>query len=249
MKNLPPLYDQLARAQDGKLLSSLADQFGLRQADAERAVRIMMPELTSALGQNIASEGGLTALLKALGSGNHAQYLDRDKIFGDAFIKEDGNAILGHILGGKNNSRAVAARASADSGIGEMILRQILPYLASLLMSWLAKQGQIGGGGLGGGYPSGGSRELSDVLEDLSNITREKTGSATTYTPVENPYREISDVLSEEGPGNGTIAGKIRDTLASAVGIGRKGIIGWILSAIVWRYGWRIARYFLKRIF
>ena len=257
MNKQPPIYTELARANDGKLLASLADQFGISETDAKRAVDLMMPKLTKALGDNIASEQGLAALLKALGSGNHAKYLDNKKIFGDAAIKEDGNAILGHLLGSKNKSRSVAARASADSGIGEMILRQILPYLASLLMSYLAKQGQGGGagGGLGRGFPGGGgggqSQDLSDVLNDLSNITRKKTGGATTHQPADNQYREISDVLTEEGPGNGTIAGKIRDTIASTLGGGggRKGIIGWIISAIVWRYGWRIARYFLKRIF
>jgi|GEM_PF-352173 len=255
MTKLPPIYAELAQSNDGKLLSSLADQFGLSQADAKRALELMMPQLTKALGKNIASEQGLAALLKALGSGQHAEYLDNKKIFGDAAIKADGNNILGHLLGSKNESRSVAARASADSGIGEMILRQILPYLASLLMAWLAKQGQGGGGGGGLNFPGGGgsggnSGDLRDVLDDLSNITRKKTGGETTYKPAANPYSEISDVLNEEGPGNGTIAGKIRDTLGSALGGGgRKGIIGWIISAIIYRYGWKIARHFLKRIF
>ena len=257
MTKIPPIYTELARANGGKLLSSLADQFGLSEADAKRAIELMMPQLTKALGENIASEEGLAALLKALGMGSHAKYLDNEQIFGDAAIKKDGNSILGHLLGSKDESRAVAARAAANSGIGEIILQQILPYLASLLMAWLAKQGQTGGGGLGQGFPGGGggagggSQDLRNVLDDLSNITRKKTGGETTHKPVENPYREISDVLSEEGPGNGTIAGKIRDTLGSALGSGggSKGIIGWILSAIVYRYGWRIARHFLKRIF
>ena len=253
MKKLPPIYEQLAQAQGGQLLASLADQFGISETDAKTAMRTMMPELTKALGKNIASEHGLAALLKALGSGNHAQYLERDEIFGDASIKKDGNAILGHLLGSKDKSRAVAARASLDSGIGEIILRQVLPYLASMLMAYLAKQGQGRSAGGGGGlnFPSsgGGSSDLNDVLNDLSNITRKKTGGATTHTPAENPYKDISDVLSEEGPGNGTIAGKIRDALGSALGGGSKGIMGWIISAVIWRYGWPLVRYFLKRIF
>ena len=252
MKKLPPIYEQLAQAQGGKLLASLADQFGISETDAKTAMRTMMPELTKALGKNIASEQGLAALLKALGSGNHAEYLERDKIFGDASVKKDGNAILGHLLGSKGKSRAVAARASQDSGIGEIILRQVLPYLASMLMAYLAKQGQgrsASGGGLSFPSGSGGSSDLNDVLNELSNITRKKTGGTTTHTPAENPYKDISDVLSKEGPGNGTIAGKIRDTLGSALGGGSKGIMGWIISAVIWRYGWPLVRYFLKRIF
>lgn len=250
MNKTAPIYSEILTSDNGKLLKDLANQFGLNNEQAESAVQSIMPELTKALGRNIESEEGLAALLAALANGHHADYIGRNDMFGDAAIKSDGDAILGHLLGSKDASRKVAARAAADTGIGEIILRQVLPYLASLLMSWLAKQGQIGGGAPRQ-FPGGGgnSQELSDVLEDLSNITRKKTGGKTTYEPVENPYRELSDVLKEEGPGNGTIAGKIRDTLASVLGIGRKGIIGWIISAIIWRYGWRIARAFLKRIF
>ncbi len=250
MNNLPPLYDQLRQAQGGRLLEGLADQFGLSERDAENAVRIIMPELTQALGRNISSDEGLTALLKALASGNHSKYLDNPDIFRDGAVLDDGNAILGHLLGSKSKSRSVAARAAADSGIGEAILRQILPYLASLLMAWLSRQGQGGGGGERTDYPSGGrTQEFSDVLEDLSNITQQKTGGPPSAEQSRNPYIDLSDVLSEKRAGNKTIAGKIRDSLGSAIGTGGKGIIGWIISALIWRYGWRFVRHFLKRIF
>ncbi len=41
----------------------------------------------------------------------------------------DGNNILGHILGSKDVSRAVADRASANTGIDSGMLKQMLPCL------------------------------------------------------------------------------------------------------------------------
>jgi len=65
----------------------------------------------------------------------------------------DGNGILGHILGSKDVSRAVATQASAQTGIGADVLRKLLPIAATLVMASLAKQqvGQTTTTGAGGG--------------------------------------------------------------------------------------------------
>ena len=52
----------------------------------------------------------------------------------------DGNGILGHILGSKDASRAVAAQAAAQTGIGADVLKKLLPIAATLVMGSLAKQ-------------------------------------------------------------------------------------------------------------
>jgi len=44
---------------------------------------------------------------------------------------QDGNGILGHIFGSKDVSREVAARASAQSGVGADVLKKLLPIGAS----------------------------------------------------------------------------------------------------------------------
>ena len=52
----------------------------------------------------------------------------------------DGNAILGHILGSPDVSRAVANNASSATGIGPDVLKRMLPVIATLAMGALAKQ-------------------------------------------------------------------------------------------------------------
>ena len=51
-----------------------------------------------------------------------------------------GNSILGHLLGSKEASREVAANASAQTGIGAGILKQMLPLVATMVMGSLSKR-------------------------------------------------------------------------------------------------------------
>jgi len=102
----------------------------------------------------------------------------------------DGNGILGHLLGSKDVSRQVAANAAAQTGIGADVLKKMLPMLASLAMAAMARRamrgsnGQVqlgqatGGGGLmdmlgpmlgGGSGPSGG---LGDIIGSLGQLFR-----------------------------------------------------------------------------
>ena len=59
---------------------------------------------------------------------------------GSADTVNDGNAILGHILGSRDVSRAVATNAASATGIGPDVLKRMLPVVATLAMGALAKQ-------------------------------------------------------------------------------------------------------------
>ena len=52
----------------------------------------------------------------------------------------EGNGILGHLFGSKELSRAVAAQAAQATGIGQEMLKQMLPVIASMIMGGLFKQ-------------------------------------------------------------------------------------------------------------
>ena len=53
---------------------------------------------------------------------------------------QDGNGILGHLLSSKDVSRQVARKASEQTGIGEGVLKQMLPLVATMVMGSLSKQ-------------------------------------------------------------------------------------------------------------
>jgi len=140
-----PLFDMLANmptgAQQKTIADQMAKQFGLQQEQAKSAIEALMPAFTQGLKRNAAaSPTDLASFMQALASGNHANYLqDPAKAFSPAG-KSEGNAILGHLFGGKEISRAVAKQAEATSGVSQTILKQMLPALAPLVMGGLFKQ-------------------------------------------------------------------------------------------------------------
>lgn len=131
-------------ANDGQAVGSLAQQFGLSSDQASSAIGALLPALAGGLQRNVSQQGGLEALVGALARGNHSRYLDNPSALGAGESITEGNAILGHILGSKDVSRAVASNAAQTTGIGEDILKKMLPMVAALAMGALAKQNAPG---------------------------------------------------------------------------------------------------------
>jgi Bacterial protein of unknown function (DUF937) len=181
------IADILAQAQGGRGLESLGRQFGLDDAQTRAAVEALGPMVAAGVSRNASSDGGLADLFGAVLKGNHSRYADDPDATRFDNVAGDGNAILGHIFGSRDVSRGVAQQAAGLSGIGEGILKKMLPVIASMVMGVLAKKmfgggsagagqggglGDILGGILGGGSgrgaaPSSGGGGLGDILGDI----------------------------------------------------------------------------------
>ncbi len=167
------LLDMLMEAQGGGALGSIGKQFGLDDNQAGAAVKALLPALSSGLKRNAGSPQGLEALLNAVKSGNHDRYLDDPKAIEGPAVREEGNAILGHILGSKTVSREVAGRAATQTGIDAGLLKQLLPVLASMAMGSVAKQTKQPGmmdaitGAMGGGKSGRGGGLLGQLAGSL----------------------------------------------------------------------------------
>ena len=98
---------------NGAAVRQLGAQLGLDEAQTTAALSALVPALSAGLRQNLQSPSGLGQLTSALSTGSHQRYVDNPAALGDAGTVADGNGILGHILGSKDVSRQVAARASA----------------------------------------------------------------------------------------------------------------------------------------
>lgn len=157
-----PLMDTILGAGGGGVLQKVAGQFGLDESQAASAIQALLPALTGGVQRNVAQEGGLESLMGALTGGGHQQYLDDPSTLEDESTRDDGNSILGHLLGSKDVSRQVAAQASAETGLGTDVLKQMLPIVASLAMGALAKQSQ--GNNLAGMMQSGESSGVMGML-------------------------------------------------------------------------------------
>lgn len=208
-----PLFEMLtnmqAGAQQNSIAEQMAKQFGLQHQQAQSAIESLMPAFTQGLKRNAASTpAGMASFMEALAKGNHANYLkDPMKAFSPSGMSE-GNAILGHLFGNKEVSRAVAKQAEATSGVSEAILKQMLPALAPLVMGGLFKQmteqtetpqaqnaynpqNAMGGGGILGqilqemmkgglGQSQGQTRQQPRAKNPLEQILEQMTGGAAS---------------------------------------------------------------------
>lgn len=135
------ILNEILNAQGGKVLQQMASQFGLEESDARGAVTSLLPAITEGMKRNASSSSaGLDSLLAAISKGQHSRYIDEPDLLGATGTRNEGNSILGHILGSKDVSRRMANQAASNTGIDAGILKQMLPVLASVAMGALSKQ-------------------------------------------------------------------------------------------------------------
>ncbi len=134
------LLEMILKSQNGGLVKQIGKQHGLEPSQAFDAIRNLLPSITQGMNQNIQKEGGLGGLLDALNKGSHQKYIDDPSQITTQQATEDGNSILGHILGSKDRSREVARQAAEKTGIDFDILKKILPQVAGASMGGMSKR-------------------------------------------------------------------------------------------------------------
>lgn len=174
-------YDELLSAIP---MSQLARQVGADEAEVSQAVQQVLPALMGGLGANAQQPDGKAALTSALS--DHAGREPGDLSNIDT---ADGAKIVQHIFG--NQSETVVNQLGGLGGGGGGLIKKLLPILAPIVLSFLAKK-LSGGGGLGGA--------MGDILGGGSQ--------APTQTPAQ-----------PTGPaGKGDVGDLLGDLLGSAVG-------------------------------
>ncbi len=147
------LLEQLLGGRNDAAVAQIGRQLGLDASQTQSALDALLPAVAAGFQRNASTSQGLEGLLGALGAGQHQRYVDDPTTLAQPTSVADGNGILGHIFGSKEVSRDVAARASAQSGIGQDVLKQMLPMVAALVMGAMARRS--GQGDAGGGLPGG----------------------------------------------------------------------------------------------
>lgn len=187
-----PLFDMIMKAQaaNGDAVTAMARQFNLSQQQTQQAIEALLPAFSQGLKRNAANPFDVGNFMQALASGNHAQYFDDVTRAMTPQGMAEGNGILGHLFGSKELSRAVAQQASAATGIGTEIMKQMLPVLASTIMGGLFKQttGQMQAAGFG-------NNPFAEVIEQMM---RQGTGQPQRQpepqaapNPFDNPFGKV----------------------------------------------------------
>ena len=134
------ILEAVLSAQGGGAMEQLGRQFGLKDDQATSAVSALVPALAAGFQKNMSTPQGLDGLMTALAGGQHQGYVDDSSSLARAETIADGNGILGHIFGSKDVSRQVASRVAAQTGIGESVLKGMLPVVAAMMMGSMSKQ-------------------------------------------------------------------------------------------------------------
>ncbi len=198
---MPTLYDMLNNAQNGQGMDLLARQFNLSRQQAELAVEALAPAFSQGLKQNASDPYGIAGFLQALSTGQHAKYFeDAQAAFTPQGVAE-GNGILGHLFGSKDLSRAVASQAAQATGIGQNILQQMLPVIASMIMGGLFKQssGQVQ-------QAQAASNPFGQILEQMMRQGGGMTGQPQGRAPggaTDNPFGQILEGMFGGGGAQG----------------------------------------------
>jgi hypothetical protein len=201
-----PLFDMIMKAQaaNGDAMAAMAKQFGLSAEQTQSAVEALLPAFSQGLKRNAANPLDLGNFMSALASGDHAKYFEDITKAMSPQGMADGNGILGHLFGSKELSRAVAQQASAATGIGTEILKQMLPVLASAIMGGLFKQttGQLQAAGMG-------NNPFAEVIEQMmrqqqgGGYAPRQPESQAAPDPFDNPFGKVLKDMFGGGMGQG----------------------------------------------
>lgn len=190
-------YDELLSAIP---MSQLAQQVGADEAEVEQAVKQALPALVGGLSANAQQPEGAAALTGALG-----KHADSDPLSDPTSIDtDDGAKIVHHIFG--NQSEDVVSQLGGLGGSSDLI-KKLLPILAPIVLSWLAKK--LGGsGGLGG--------VLGDALGGSS--------TESTDAPTSTQGGGVGDILGD------LLGGALGKSTSGSGGLGLDDLLGGLLG-------------------
>ena len=141
-------------------MDQLARQLGVTPDQAEELARQALPALVGGMEANAQTPGGDTSLAEAIRQ--HDDGLLDGGVDLDQVDTVDGYKIVSHVFG--DNRDQVISRLGG--GGKESMMSRLLPLLAPLVMSFLAKK--AGGGAAGGsGAGSTGGGGIGDLLGGL----------------------------------------------------------------------------------
>jgi hypothetical protein len=134
---MPSLDDLLERIP----IADIAARLGVDEATAAAAVEQSLPALVSGLEANAQDPGGAASLEEAVSQ--HSPGLVEGTVDLDAVDPADGERIVGHIFG-EHKDQVVATlsdgRTQPASFTGGSVVAKVLPILAPIVLSYVAKQ-------------------------------------------------------------------------------------------------------------
>ncbi len=172
------------------MVDQLGKQFGLDGNQTQNAIKQLLPALAGGMKQRGAQQkNGLAQMVQQFGQQQGDCYHSNPQALAQGQATEQGNGILGQLLGSKEVSRELAGRASQNTGIESDILKKMLPLVATAAMSAIAKQQFSGNNNASGG----GSGLLGSMLSSVLGGGRRKQAANNNA---------IANLLDMDGDGS-----------------------------------------------
>lgn len=141
------LYEMMQTAQNGQAMQNIARQYGLSPQQTQAAIEALLPAFSMGLQRQTQDPYAFGSLAQMMTATPFGKLFDTN---GDGIpdnAQAMGNDVLSQLFGSKDVSNAVTAQAAATSGVGQAILKQMLPVIASMVMGGLFKSANSQGMG------------------------------------------------------------------------------------------------------
>jgi hypothetical protein len=200
----------LSSAQGGQLVANLAQRFGLTEEQIDGAIKALAPALAIGLNRAVDEPKTFEKTVGALAATERHSFFDHaDSAHSDDSV-ELGRDLLSELFGSQAATGQVLQAAARESGVRADILGQLLPILASVLLSGLTKSiNDKGLGGVLGQLASSGT--LGSILEQVLG-GQGLGGGAGPQQPSPSPAPRS---------GGGGLGGLLGTILGSLLGGGR----------------------------
>ncbi|MCZ8041458.1 MAG: DUF937 domain-containing protein [Beijerinckiaceae bacterium] len=142
------LFEMMQQAQNGQAMQNIARQYGLSPQQTQAAIDALLPAFSMGLQRQTQDPYAFGSLAQMMTASPFGHIFDAN---GDGIpdnARSAGTDVLSQLFGSKEVSNAVAAQAAATSGVGQAVLKQMLPVIAAMVMGGLTKSMQSNG--LGG---------------------------------------------------------------------------------------------------
>jgi hypothetical protein len=133
------LYDAIRAAGGGEIVGALAEQTGVSRDQAERALRVLLPDLGRAVRRTAESQTGAPLVHAAMRDERYARYLQEPEALREPGAVADGGRVLREIMDNEQRSELVRDAAAAI-GADEARARRLLPLVATLAMAALGQK-------------------------------------------------------------------------------------------------------------
>ena len=133
------LYDVIRAAGGGEIVGMLAKQADLSRDQADRALRMLLPDLGRAIRRTAESRTGAPAVHAAMRDERYGRYLDDPEALHEPAAIEDGERVLIEVLDDGQRAEMVRGAAAAIDADEDRV-RRLLPLVATLAMAALGQR-------------------------------------------------------------------------------------------------------------